>query len=161
LEAWYFAPVLENGRVASKGFVVPYDEATERVKTGRYVPVDCEFQRDLDTNALPVDPGTDAYIRFGDVPDDETVTRTQGVGPGVPVYEAIVEGTHRDVDAPGRYHPTGPKLLKIILLATKPTYLVTGEVVGTGADAEPLLNNVTVQCELAYDSDAGGFVPAD
>lgn len=42
----------------------------------------------------------------------------------------------------------GPKSLQIIMLATRDTYLVTGEEVGHGVDGEPLIRNVEIISEL-------------
>jgi hypothetical protein len=59
------------------------------------------------------------------------------------------------------FHPTGPQVLGVLLLMNRPTYLLTGEEVGTGADGEPLLRNVSTLASLSSPNGIDGFVIDD
>lgn len=161
---WLFGVVLGNGRVgpnAATTFAVPDAEIDERLASGRYETVDCEVNRSLNFDELPIGPDDEFYIRFGDVPEGERSTNhTDGSEEsGVSVYGATVEGVLPDVDVPGMFLPYGHKLQQILFLARRDTYLVTGDEVGRGEDGEPVLKNVEVLCELELSSECNGFIP--
>jgi len=143
--------------------VVTFDDIDSRLKSGRYEPVDCEAHRSLNIDALPVDAEESVYIRFGDVPESgRSVSAIDGrTEAGVSVYEATIESVPADVDEPGMFCPFGPKLLQVILLAQRETYLVTGTEVGRGTDGEPLLEDVDVVAPLTKRSGMSGWVIED
>lgn len=162
-DSWLFGVVLENGRISSggsKSFALSHDEVDARLEVGRYQPVDCEVNRTLDADALPVDPSDDVYIRFGDIPEDErSYNHTDDCHEdGVSVYAAEVESVPAASDAAGMFVPVGSKTLQILMLAQRDTYLVTGDEVGHGVDGEPLLRDVDVIDELEGDNSASGWV---
>jgi hypothetical protein len=158
-----FGVRIVNGRIASSSsgtFAVSHDTIDARLASGRYEPVDCEAHRHIDTDALPVDADEDLYVRFGDLPEGGRSTNhiDGSEESGASVYAASVESVPPTVDEPAMFVPYGPKSLQIILLATRDTYLVTGDEDGRGVDGEPVLENAEIVAPLAYQSDAGGWV---
>jgi hypothetical protein len=95
----------------------------------------------------------DLYIRFGDTPEGEQSydSRNDKLEDGVSVYDAY----KNDDDV---WMPTGNMIQTVLVLATRDTYLVTGDKVGTGADGEPLLKNVKAVAELTSPKGVGGFI---
>jgi hypothetical protein len=164
-DAWLIGAVLENGRVGSGNATtaVSFEEIDARLASGRYVPVDVEAFKTLDYDRLPFAEGTDVYIRFGDVPDDERSydhadDRSEA---GVSAFACSVSGAPPDTPHAAVFHPTGPQVLGVLLLMNRPTYLLTGEEVGTGADGEPLLRNVSTLASLSSPNGIDGFVIDD
>lgn len=159
-DSWELAPVVENGLVSDDRFPVAFEEIDARLEAGRYQPVDCEVDRTLDADALPVDPGDDVYVRFGDLPENErSYNNTDDCyEDGVSVYAAEVESVPQESDAAGMFVPVGSKTLQIIMLAQRDTYLVTGDEVGTGVDGEPLLRDVEIVCELKRGDVSNGWI---
>jgi len=160
--SWLFGPVVENGRISSNSFVVAFDEIDTRLDAGRYQPVDCEINRTLDADSLPVDPNDDVYIRFGDIPENErSYNHTDDCyEDGVSVYDAEIESVPSASDAAGMFVPVGSKTLQILMLAHRDTYLVTGDRIGTGVDGEPVLQDVEIVCDLERGDEASGWVEA-
>ena len=159
-DSWLLAPVVENGRISNNTFAVSFDEIDARLDAGRYQPVDCEINRTLNADALPVDPEDDVYVRFGDIPEGERSYNStdECYEDGVSVYAAEIESVPAESDADGMFVPVGNKTLQIIMLAQRDTYLVTGERVGTGVDGEPLLRDVEIVGELEHGDEASGWV---
>jgi hypothetical protein len=159
-DSWLMAPVVENGRLSSNSFAVTFSEIDARLDAGRYQPVDVEVNRTLNTDALPVDPDQDLYVRFGDIPDDERSYNStdECYEDGVSVYDAEVESVPPESDAGGMFVPVGPKTLQILMLAQRDTYLVTGDRVGMGVDGEPVLRNVEIVAELEWGDEASGWI---
>lgn len=159
-DSWLLAPVVENGKISNKSFAVSFEEINARLETGRYRPVDCEINRTLDVSNLPIGTDSDVYIRFGDVPEDgRSYNNTDDCyEDGVSVYDAEIESVPSASDAGAMFVPIGPKTLQIILLAHRPTYLVTGNKVGTGVDGEPLLRDVEIVSELERGDEAKGWI---
>jgi hypothetical protein len=162
-DSWLLAPVVENGRLSSNSFVVTFDEIDARLEAGRYQPVDCEVNRTLNTDALPVDSDQDIYVRFGDIPDDERSWNATDdcYEDGVSVYAAQIESVPAESDANGMFVPVGSKTLQILMLAQRDTYLVTGDRVGTGVDGEPLLRDVEIVGEVERGDEASAWVLAE
>jgi len=160
VNSWLMAPAVENGRVSSNSFVVSFDEIDARLEAGRYQPVDCEINRMLNADALPVAASDEVYVRFGDIPEDErSYNHTdECYEDGVSVYAAEVESVPSASDAAGMFVPVGSKTLQILMLAHRDTYLVTGDRVGTGVDGEPLLRDVEIVAELERGDEANGWV---
>jgi len=158
-DSWLLAPVVENGQLGSS-FAVTFGEIDARLDAGRYQPVDVEVNRTLNTDALPVDPDQDLYVRFGAIPDDERSWNStdECYEDGVSVYDAEVESVPPESDAAGMFVPVGPKTLQILMLAHRNTYLVTGDRVGMGVDGEPVLRNVGIIAELERGDEASGWV---
>jgi len=148
------------GIIEVKRFNLTADELNERLEDGRYEPLDCAATKTLDADALPVDPGNDLYVRFGDIPDDERSWNStdECYEDGVSVYDAEVESVPPESDAAGMFVPVGPKTLQILMLAHRDTYLVTGDRVGMGVDGEPVLRNVEIAAELERGDEASGWV---
>lgn len=91
------------------------------------------------------------YIRFGDIPENETSKIYRGeecVGEedGVSVYPAIIDDDGRI--ALGLSLPITRTTLytqqHLLEYDNRPCYLVTGDCVGRGSDSEPLLKNVKI-----------------
>lgn len=105
-------------------------------------------------DVIPAGTGDrDLYIRFGDLPEDgQSTDHTTGRKEhGVSVFGADEED--------GVYSVTGAKVMQALLLLPRGAYLVSGERVGTGADGEPVIRDVEIECELTTPKDCGGFVP--
>lgn len=156
-----FAPTANGNPIKPKMTSEPTAEFQARIDNGRYESIDVECEKSLDMDALPVEASEELYIRFGDLPDgersyDHTNNRQED---GVSVYEGRVRPTADDT--PGVFVPVGQKLAQVLLLATRTTYLVTGDEVGRGQDGEPLLRNVETVCELTSPKGTRGFVPKD
>lgn len=113
-----------------------------------------------------VDPSeindSDLYIRFGAIPDGERSwdSRNDRWEDGVSVYACERDAT--DDDAPDgvdeAYYLAGTMLQTVFALATRDTYLVTGDQVGTGADGEPVLQNVEAVAKLTSPKGVGGWI---
>jgi hypothetical protein len=162
-DSWLLAPVVENGKISNESFAVAFETINKRLETGRYQPLDIEAHRTLDTDDLPVSPDNDIYIRFGEIPENErsynhTDDRYED---GVSVYSAEIESVPPESSASAMFVPVGPKVLQILLLAQRDTYLVTGTEVGTGVDGEPLLQDVTLVAELDYTDTESGWTIAE
>lgn len=138
-----------------------HDEFVADLEDGRLEPIHLK-QNDpsLDDTSLDLEAGDTVYIRFGDIPDGERSTNhaDDEAEAGVSVYAADVTTTD---DGRIQFSPTGQKLQQVLLLATRPTYLVTGTEVGTGTDGEPLLQDVAVHATLKTPSGVGGFILAE
>lgn len=108
---------------------------------------------------------SDLYIRFGSIPDDERSydSRNERLEDGVSVYACEHDTT--DEDAPDgideAYYLTGTMLQTVFALATRDTYLVTGKQVGTGADGEPVIQDVEVVATLTSPKGIGGWTVED
>jgi hypothetical protein len=135
---------IANGRTESDDGTVEYEE---------------EEIADIDPSELPDD---ELYIRFGAIPEGERSwdNRNDQWENGVSVYACERDAT--DKDAPegvnGAYYLSGTMLQTVFALMTRDTYLVTGEQVGTGADGEPVIENVEVVAKLRTPKGVGGWV---
>ena len=99
------------------------------------------------------------YLRWGAIPPGErSYNRREGhLEPGVSVGGEVA------IDADGEYWWVGKEpLISLIgryeLDSTRPIYLVTGRVVDTGSDGEPLLRHVRILARLRV-GPKGGYVP--
>lgn len=141
--------------------IAPAD-LTEQLSSGEYEPHDVEaLKTPLADLYTPVAPGTDVYIRFGDIPEGERSTNNidGSKEEGVSVYAAELDRAPEDVDADVMYVPVGSKVQQVLLLLSRTTYLVTGDEVGTGVDGEPVLRNVEIATELTSPKGCAGFTP--
>lgn len=113
-----------------------------------------------------VDPSevrdSDLYIRFGGIPENEQSydNRNDRLEDGVSVYAC--ENAETDEDAPDdvgeAYYLAGTMLQTVFSLMHRDTYLVTGEQVGTGADGEPVIQDVEVVANLTTPKGVGGWI---
>lgn len=155
-ETWSYSEVqsaLDHGEielVAEGGFTV--DDDGDR---------DYEPEPLSDTDPAAVAEG-DLYVRFGNIPEGERSydKRNDREEVGVSVYDCYSEVTADDApdEYDEAYYLSGTMLQTVFVLLHRPTYLVTGEQVDTGADGEPLLRDVEVLAELTTPSGVGGFV---
>ena len=106
---------------------------------------------------------TRLYLRFGSIPEGERSwdNRNNRQEDGVSVYACERDATDDDApeDVDEAYYLSGTMLQTVFYLMTRDTYLVTGEQVGTGADGEPLLRDVTVVAKVRSPKGIGGWVP--
>lgn len=95
---------------------------------------------------------SDLYIRFGNLPEGGRSydNRNDVLEDGVSVYACDCED--------GVYKPKGQMLQTVFGLMMRHTYLVTGERVGTGADGEPVLQNVEIVEHLSSPEGVGGWI---
>jgi hypothetical protein len=85
------------------------------------------------------------YIRFGGLPEDGRSWNDdlQQHEPGVSVYRAEWQSSDRDIVCVEV--PRGAEIGTVDLVADRPVYVVTGDLLGwRGGDGEPLLTNCRV-----------------
>jgi len=166
------APTFDEGDTlktpAGETEVESIDGRTVTLGSGKQVRVD-DVKQGLHAGQLDLIPaGTgerDTYIRFGDLPEDGRSydSRNDRREAGVSVYAC--ERAATDEDAPAdideAYYLAGTMLQTVFGLLDRPIYLVSGERVGTGADGEPVIQDVEIEAELRTPEGVGGFVEAE
>lgn len=146
------------------------DEVQQSIDDGMIEVVDTEDVRsddedddfeleeisDIDPSELSDD---DLYLRFGNLPEggQSYDQRNDRVEEGVSVYDCERD-TPEETDHEEAYYLKGTMLQTVFGLMTRHTYLVTGEQVGTGADGEPLLEDVEVVAKARTPEGVGGWV---
>lgn len=96
------------------------------------------------------------FIRFGELPQNGKSLNhlTKKYEDGISVYEAIIDRQGVRVILPSL---TGSACVSLSGCLDKPSYQVTGRIVGRGSDGEPLLTACKTIGKLNLNSDSQGW----